>query len=81
MENGNAGFADPSKRTPFYASLLYEFLGTGLITTAYNLGRHDPVARAGAYLGAFLFAASISGAHFNPAITLAVFLTEKEKRD
>jgi glycerol uptake facilitator-like aquaporin len=81
MENGHGVWNDRSKRPQFQAALIYEFLGTGLVTAAYNLGRHNGNVRAGAYLGGFLFAASVSGGHFNPATTLAVYLTEKERRD
>lgn len=38
------------------------------------------MVRAGAYLGAYLFAQGVSGAHFNPATTVAVYLTEKESK-
>lgn len=80
MESGNAQFDDPSKRTPFYTALVYEFLGTAIVTTAFNLGRKSPMVRAGAYLGGYLFAQGVSGAHFNPATTVAVYLTEKDSK-
>lgn len=39
MESNNANYNDPTKRTPFYSALLYEFLGTALVTSAFNLGK------------------------------------------
>src|ERR1035437_6977197 len=59
-------------------ALFYEFLGTAIVTYAFNLGLQNGQVRATAYFIAYILAASISGAHFNPATSLAVFLYEKQ---
>jgi len=81
METNHANFSDPAKRTPFYSALLYEFLGTAIVTAAFNLSTKVAMVRAGAYLGVYLFAGGVSGGHFNPATTLAVYLSEKEHKE
>ena len=61
--------------------LLFEFTGAALITYSYNFNPTDYQTRAFSYFVAWLFAVSISGAHFNPATTLAVYLYEQKYRD
>lgn len=80
METGKAKFSDPSNRSGFYQAILYEFIGSALVTWAYNLGRKNYMIRAAAYLAGYLFAAGVSGAHFNPATSIAVYLAEKKKQ-
>lgn len=70
-----------SQRSGFYTAIAYEFLGTAVIVMAFNLQDHNPMVRVAAYLGMYIFAVNVSGGHFNPATTLAVFMTEKESRD
>ena len=48
---------------------------------AFNLQNGNPMVRVAAYLGMFLFAVNVSGGHFNPATSIAVFMTEKDARD
>ena len=55
---------------------VYEFFGTALYLLAYNWGgftSHAPVAIA-VFVGTMM-CARISGAHFNPAVTLGVLIT------
>ena len=64
---------------------MYEFCGAALVTYAYNLGyRHNenfcnPLLRSIAYFIGWMIACSVSGAHFNPATSLAVFIYERRK--
>lgn len=57
-------------------SLIYEFLGAALVTYAFNFTQTSYMGRGFAYFIGWLLAASISGAHFNPAISLAVYIVE-----
>eukprot|EP00347_Sterkiella_histriomuscorum_P010509 403376010 len=64
----------------------YEFCGTCLITYAYNLtypatGKQiaNPFLRGLAYFMGWIMACSVSGAHFNPATSLAVYIFERKK--
>ena len=63
------------------SALGYEFLGSALITWAYNLTLKDAWLRAVAYFIGYIFAVNVSGAHFNPAISLAVYLTERKNEN
>ena len=63
---------------------LYEFCGTALVTYAYNLSYDEgsgnmanPLIRGFAYFAGWMIACSVSGAHFNPATSLAVFIYER----
>ena len=79
METENSSFTDLAKRSSFYQALGYEFLGTALVTWAFNLGLKDDLIRAMAFMAAYIIAYNVSGAHFNPAITIAVLIKEGEK--
>jgi glycerol uptake facilitator-like aquaporin len=57
-------------------ALLFEFLGTALMVYAYNFTAASYMGRGFAYFIGWIIAVSISGAHFNPATTLAVYLAE-----
>jgi glycerol uptake facilitator-like aquaporin len=59
------------------AMLAYEFCGTALMVYTYNFADGDSITRSIAYLVGWMFAVTVSGAHFNPATTLAVFIYEK----
>lgn len=68
----------------FLLALSYEFWGTAFAVCAFNFGdfgADQNIARAFSYLIAWYFAVTISGAHFNPAISLAVFIHERKARD
>lgn len=59
-----------------------------MITFAYNLGYpnlgisvSDPLLRGLAYFMGWLMACSVSGAHFNPATSLAVYMYERKKKN
>jgi glycerol uptake facilitator-like aquaporin len=55
-------------------------LGTAVITWAYNLGGKGYEIRAIAYFAMYILAVNVSGGHFNPATSLAVYLTEAESK-
>ncbi len=57
-------------------SLFYEFLGSALVVYAFNFTMNDYMARGFAYFIGWIVCASVSGAHFNPATSLAVYLVE-----
>ena len=63
----------------FTTVLFYEFLGTALVTYAYTFCRADYLARGAAYLIGFVLLFHVTGAHFNPATTLACYLNDKSK--
>ncbi|CDW77876.1 mip family channel protein [Stylonychia lemnae] len=63
---------------------LYEFCGAAFVTYAYNLSYQErgqamcnPLIRGFAYFIGWMIACSVSGAHFNPATSLAVFIYER----
>ena len=53
-------------------------MGSAIITYAYNFSLGAPIVRAFAYFIGWLIAVTISGAHFNPATTIAVYLVERK---
>ena len=57
-------------------ALIYEFLGSALTVYAYNFLFASYMMRGFAYFIGWIIAASVSGAHFNPATSLAVYLVE-----
>lgn len=61
-----------------WAILLYEFLGTAFMVYAYN---SSPLARPFVYFIFWIAAYKVSGAHFNPATTLAVFIVERQMKN
>ncbi len=54
----------------------YEFFGACLTVTAFNFTMTSYMGRAFAYFVGWLVAVSVSGAHFNPATSLGVYLAE-----
>lgn len=61
-----------------WAKLLYEFLGTAAMVIAFNTSRE---ARASTYFFLWILAFKISGAHFNPATSLAVLIIERRVKN
>jgi hypothetical protein len=54
--------------------LFYEFIGTSFIVLSYTLSNNDEMARAMAYFILFVLFFHVTGAHFNPATSLADYL-------
>jgi glycerol uptake facilitator-like aquaporin len=61
-----------------WAILLYEFIGTAFMVSAFN---STPLARPWVYFVFWIVAYKVSGAHFNPATSLAVFIVEKQMKN
>ena len=61
-----------------WAILLYEFIGTAFMVYAFNCGTQS---RPFIFFIFFILAYKVSGAHFNPATSLAVFIVEKQMRN
>jgi len=70
---------DPSAPKPSYADYAIEFVGTFLLcfTFALSVGQGEPLASLGVgamYLSQVYAGGPTSGGHYNPAVTLAVYL-------
>lgn len=57
-------------------ALFFEFLGTMLVVYSFNFSANNYFIRAITYFTVWVLAVAISGAHFNPATTLGVYLSE-----
>ncbi len=57
-------------------ALIYEFMGTMAWVYIFNFSANNYWPRALTYFAFWMMAVTISGAHFNPATTLAVYLSE-----
>lgn len=58
--------------------LVYEFFGTALLVYAYGVSNKAKYAFPLAYFMGWLLSYHITGAEFNPAISLASFITMKQ---
>ena len=54
--------------------LLFEMLGTFLLTMLYMLNGYSPLSMFVGYLGLLILSARISGSHYNPVVTLSFML-------
>ena len=77
METGKASVHHPQ----FYACLTYELIGTAIITMSFSMTGRDNFLRAVCFMFLYLWAVRVSGGHFNPATTLAVYLKNKDKKN
>ena len=77
METGKSSKHHPQ----FFACLTYELLGTAFVTLSYSMTKQNPFFRAVAYMLCYLWAVRVSGAHFNPATTFAVYLRNKDRKE
>jgi glycerol uptake facilitator-like aquaporin len=62
--------------TNLVRSLIYEFMGSAMVVYGYNFVFTGYMSRGFLYFVGWMVAASVSGAHFNPATSLAVYLVE-----
>lgn len=66
-------WSNPEKRSSI---LFIEAIGTAVMTFAFTLSYYDFYAKSSAYLMCFILFFHISGAHFNPATSFAVYLKD-----
>lgn len=59
-----------------FRALIYEFIGTAVMVYAFNFSFTSYVGRAATFFTLWILSVSVSGAHFNPATTLAVYIAE-----
>ena len=59
-----------------FRAAVNEFCGTAMTVYAFNFSKANYMVRGFAYFVGWLLAVSVSGAHFNPATSLAVYLVE-----
>lgn len=57
---------------------IYECAGTALLVYAVNVSKADPVAICFSLFTAIMIAGPISGGHFNPAVTIGVFISQNK---
>ena len=55
---------------------VYEFIGSAIVVTSFNYTEPSYMGRGFAYFIGWIIAVSVSGAHFNPAVSLGVYLAE-----
>lgn len=70
-----SGFS--SVKTPQVGAAVAEFVGAFMLAAAYIAGQGQPVLVLFALVGVVLAVGAVSGAHTNPAITLAAWVTRK----
>jgi len=61
--------------------LSLEFLGSAFIMLSFNLTMPNYMMRGFAFFICYFVGVHISGAHFNPATTLAVFIVEQKYKE
>ena len=70
-------FNSPLKRAPFIGTLVAEFIGTFLLAVAVIAGQGQPIIVLFALAGVVLLIGNLSGAHVNPAMSIAAWVTRK----
>lgn len=66
-------------RSPLLAAGVGEFIGGFLLAAAVITGQGQPIIIMFALIGILLAAGAISGGHFNPALTIAAWVTKRIK--
>ncbi len=66
-------------RAPLLGAGIAEFIGTFLLAAAFIAGQGQPIIVLFALVGIVLTVGALSGAHLNPAITIAAWATRKVK--
>lgn len=70
-------FSSPLKSMPLAGGLLAEFIGTFLFAAAVITGQGQPIIILFALAGIVLLVGALSGAYFNPALTIGAWITRK----
>jgi len=65
-----------NKAGHLFRSLFWEFFGSAAVVYSFNFSVNNYFVRAITYFAFWMLAVYISGAHFNPAVTLAVYIAE-----
>lgn len=65
------------KKAPFIGTLVAEFIGTFLLAVAFITGQGQPIIILFAIAGIVLLVGTLSGAHINPAVTIASWLSRR----
>lgn len=65
------------RRLGFVGALAAEFIGAFLLTTAVITGSGQPIIVMFAVIGIVVLVGAMSGAHINPAVTLAAWVTRR----
>ena len=65
------------QKAPFIGTLVAEFIGTFLLATAFITGQGQPIIVMFAIAGVVLLVGALSGAHINPAVTIASWLSRR----
>lgn len=76
-KNAPSVVATLKKRLPFIGALVAEFVGTFLLTAAVINQQGSPIVLMFAFIGIVLVIGGLSGAHINPAVTIAAWVTRK----
>ena len=78
METGAINTLPQSKKI---SALVIEFIGSAVLTYSFYFVPSSPyqVGIATAYPLFYVIGANISGAHFNPAISFAIWLMERKR--
>jgi|JI9StandDraft_2_1071091.scaffolds.fasta_scaffold391511_1 hypothetical protein len=71
----------PTKNSEYVSVLVCEFAGTLILTAGLNYVQNDPYAMGAIVTILTSFYWRTSGAHFNPALTLAVGLVEPTRNN
>lgn len=65
------------QKAPFIGTLVAEFIGTFLLAAAFITGQGQPIIVMFAIAGVVLLVGALSGAHINPAVTVASWLSRR----
>lgn len=71
------GVGAPLKESAFVGSLLAEVLGTFLLAAMFIISRGEPIILLFALIGIVMMVGNLSGAHLNPAVSIAAWLTKR----
>lgn len=74
---GYKSFYKSLKRTPVVGAILAEFIGTFLLVASIFTVQGQPLFVAFVLVAVVLIVGKVSGAHVNPAITIAAWVTKK----